>query len=289
MEWFRWYHGTVSDPKFAVIAKKSGQPKHVVLAVWAMVIEYASSRDDRGSIIGLDADELSVTLDLETDQIEAVLSAMMNRGLFSDNKLKNWEKRQPKREDATAAERKERWKNKNASERIGTQENASERIGTQENASERIGTQENAWNVQEQRREEKNIRTPLPPKGECDEKRTPKPTGQGEYPADFEAAWKVYPRKDGKRKAFQAWQKAIKRGMPVADMLGHIDSRAYEPDWLKDDGRFVPHMATWLNADGWLDEGAKLPTPRPPDDDDFWAVDFWGNPLSPKPETEVRS
>lgn len=141
----------------------------------------------------------------------------------------------------------------------------------------------------EKRREDiKN--TPLPPTGECDEKRTPKTTGQEGYPADFEAAWKVYPRKDGKRKAFQAWQKAIKRGMPVADMPAHIDARAYEPDWLKDDGRYVPHMASWLNADGWLDEGAALPTPRPPDDDDdFWAVDFWGNPLTPKAEPEVRS
>lgn len=136
----------------------------------------------------------------------------------------------------------------------------------------------------------KNIRTPLPPTGGCDEKRTQKPTGQGEYPADFEAAWKVYPRKDGKRKAFQAWQKAIKRGMPVADMLGHIDSRAYEPDWLKDDGRFVPHMATWLNGDGWLDEGAKLPVPPPADnDDDFWRVDFYGNPLPPLHDREVAS
>ena len=270
MEWFRWYHGTVSDPKFAVIAKKSGQPKHVVLAIWAMVIEYASAKEDRGSIVGLDQEEIAVTLDLETEQVEAVLSAMTGRGIVSDNRLKNWEKRQPKREDATASERKERWKNKNA--------------------SERIGTQENAWNVQEQNREEKNIRTPLPPTGGCDEKRTQKLTGHGEYPADFEAAWKIYPRKDGKRKAFQAWQKAIKRGMPVADMLGHIDSRAYEPDWLKDDGRFVPHMATWLNGDGWLDEGAKLPTPPPADNDDaFWRVDFYGNPLPPLHDREVAS
>ena len=78
--------------------------------------------------------------------------------------------------------------------------------------------------------------------------------------------------------------------MPVADMLGHIDSRAYEPDWLKDDGRFVPHMATWLNGDGWLDEGAKLPVPPPADnDDDFWRVDFYGNPLPPLHDREVAS
>ena len=132
--------------------------------------------------------------------------------------------------------------------------------------------------------------TPLPPTGGGVGEKPAKPTGQGEYTADFEAAWKIYPRKDGKRKAFQAWQKAIKRGMPVADMLGHIDARAYEPDWLKDDGRFVPHMATWLNGDGWLDEGAKLPTQPPADNDDaFWRVDFYGNQLPPLHDREVAS
>ena len=27
MEWFRWYHGTVSNPKLALIAKKAGQSR----------------------------------------------------------------------------------------------------------------------------------------------------------------------------------------------------------------------------------------------------------------------
>ncbi len=33
MNWFRWYHGAVSDPKLALIAKKSGQTRPIVIEV----------------------------------------------------------------------------------------------------------------------------------------------------------------------------------------------------------------------------------------------------------------
>lgn len=104
------------------------------------------------------------------------------------------------------------------------------------------------------------------------------------YSEPFEAAWKAYPKKANKGAAYKAWQKAIKRYMPIADMPAHIESRSFEPDWRKEDGRFIPHMATWLNADGWLDEGAKITSQRADDDDDCWLVDFFGNPLPKEPE-----
>ena len=107
------------------------------------------------------------------------------------------------------------------------------------------------------------------------------------YSESFEAAWSMYPKKTNKGAAFKAWQKAIKRDMPIADMPAHIESRMFEPDWRKDDGKYIPHMATWLNADGWLDEGARITTPQAGDDDPCWMVDFWGNPLPKDPE--VRS
>lgn len=121
----------------------------------------------------------------------------------------------------------------------------------------------------------KSKNTPLPPKGDDGEKpkRTRKEKTTDPYTLDFEQSWLIYPRKDGKRKAFEAWQKAIKRNMPVADMPAHIENRMYEPDWRREEGRFVPHMATWLNGDGWLDEGAKIP-PHNMDEEPVF-VDFY--------------
>lgn len=99
---------------------------------------------------------------------------------------------------------------------------------------------------------------------------------KGGYTPEFEAAWKVYPKKTNKGAALKAWNAAIKRGLPVDLMPQHIESRMYEPDWRKDDGKFVPHFSTWLNADGWLDDGAKITAVAAADPDaDFWNVSFY--------------
>lgn len=284
MEWFRWYHGAISDTKWPLIARKSKQNIGTVVSIWAAILEHASQDEERGSIEGFDPEAIDALFGYDDGVCQSVVNAMEEKGLLVDGCVATWTKRQPKREreddslDRVRKHRAEKKANKNAEVQDVTPCNASV-TPVQRQETPRT----------EKRREE--YKNPPTPHGGTGDEKTPNPkTPSGDYAPDFEAAWKVYPRKDGKRKAFAAWQKAKKRGMPVADMPAHIDARAYEPDWLKDDGRYVPHMASWLNADGWLDEGAALPTPRPPDDDDdFWAVDFWGNPLTPKAEPEVRS
>ena len=121
----------------------------------------------------------------------------------------------------------------------------------------------------------KNPLTPLQGDDAQKPKRKRKAKEPEAYTPEFDAAWSAYPRKDGKRKAFEAWQKAIKRDMPVADMPAHIESRSFEPDWRKDEGRFIPHMATWINRDGWLDEGAKIAPRQAEAEGDFWDVGFY--------------
>lgn len=157
MEWFRWYHGTTTDAKFTVIARRSGQHRTVVLAVWSSVLEYASSRKDRGSVVGLDLEEVAAGLDLDLEQVEAVCAVMREKGVISDDRLANWTKRQPKREDATAADRKERWRQRQKAGQgadIEGEEPEEERSGTQGNASGTVGTCKNRTeqSITEQRR-----------------------------------------------------------------------------------------------------------------------------------------
>lgn len=121
----------------------------------------------------------------------------------------------------------------------------------------------------------KNPPTPLQGGDDTKPKKKRTPKDPDAYTPEFEKAWAAYPRKDGKRKAFEAWQKATKRDMPVDDMPEHIESRSFEQDWRKDEGRFIPHMATWLNRDGWLDEGAKIAPRQAEEEGDFWDVGFY--------------
>lgn len=153
MEWFRWYHGTVADPKFTVIAKRAKQPRHVVIACWTAILEHASTRSDRGCLEEIDHEEIAASLDLETEQVEAVYQAMVGKGMIIDSRLKSWEKRQPKREDSTGAERKERWRRKKreAQKPWGTLGNA---CGTQENETERL---ERARTEQNRTEKKKNL------------------------------------------------------------------------------------------------------------------------------------
>jgi len=105
-EWFRWYTGTVDDKKFTVVAKKAQVPRVIVLGVWQSIIEHAATRQDRGSLDGYDFEENAACLEIEPDEVERVYRALEEKEVIASGRLKNWEKRQPKNEDPTAAKRK---------------------------------------------------------------------------------------------------------------------------------------------------------------------------------------
>ena len=68
----------------------------------------------------------------------------------------------------------------------------------------------------------------------------------------FEVFWKLYPKKASKKDALKAWKKID------AELFDHIiDSlgthRVCE-QWVKDEGKFIPHAASWLNGEKFNDE-----------------------------------
>lgn len=71
---------------------------------------------------------------------------------------------------------------------------------------------------------------------------------------DFEKFWSAYPRKTNKGAAKKAYAKAKKAGILPDDLVERTRRKKYRCDqWQKDDGKFIPHPATWLNQEGWLD------------------------------------
>lgn len=108
IDWFRWHHGSVNDPKFGLVAKKAGARVGDVIAVWALVLEQASANVDRGAYVELDHEATDFLLGAEDGTTERILEAMRARGLIGDERVTKWDERQPKRErvDTTAAERK---------------------------------------------------------------------------------------------------------------------------------------------------------------------------------------
>jgi hypothetical protein len=108
IDWFRWHHGSVNDPKFGLVAKKAGARVGDVIAVWALMLEQASANTERGTHGAIDCDATDFLLGAEDGTTARILEAMTGRGLIADGRIVRWDERQPKRErvDTTAAERK---------------------------------------------------------------------------------------------------------------------------------------------------------------------------------------
>ena len=77
---------------------------------------------------------------------------------------------------------------------------------------------------------------------------------QVDYISAFSTFWKSYPKKKSKEAALKAWGKV----KPDTILQGHIlDALAWQkqqPDWQKDNGKYIPYAATWLNGRRWEDE-----------------------------------
>lgn len=98
IDWFRWHHGSVTDPKFQLIARKSGARLGDVISVWAFVLEAASADTDRGSVGNIDCEAIDCLLCADDGTTAKIIEAMEVRGLIVAGRVSSWEKRQPKRE-----------------------------------------------------------------------------------------------------------------------------------------------------------------------------------------------
>lgn len=125
--WVRLWYDMPTDPKWRTIARKSGQRVGDVIAVFNFImIEAGRNASERGDVgDGFDPEDVATALDLDEADIRSILDAMQGK-VLDGNRLLGWEKRQPKREDSTAAKRKAEWKERQA-ERNGTHRNAQER------------------------------------------------------------------------------------------------------------------------------------------------------------------
>lgn len=101
--------------------------------------------------------------------------------------------------------------------------------------------------------------------------------------AAFETFWKLYPRKTAKDNARKAFAKINPDAELLAQILESLAKHCACQSWLKDDGQFIPHAATWLNGKRWNDEVkafSAVPRLRVVNGPDFHSGDTsWANDL----------
>jgi uncharacterized protein YdaU (DUF1376 family) len=79
--------------------------------------------------------------------------------------------------------------------------------------------------------------------------------------ARFETFWAAYPKHVGKAAAVKAFAALKADDAILGTLLDALARHCRLPQWVKDDGEFVPHPATWLRQRRWEDD-VVVPRPR---------------------------
>ena len=95
MSGYRINHGLPLDPRLSIIAKKANINKAEALAIWISLLDYASQAETRGSISGIDIDEIAINFNIPAEQAERALGAFRNKKMINaKGTLLDWDKMQ---------------------------------------------------------------------------------------------------------------------------------------------------------------------------------------------------
>jgi predicted phage replisome organizer len=72
------------------------------------------------------------------------------------------------------------------------------------------------------------------------------------YP--FDEFWSAYPKKKAKEAARKAWVKLKPDETLGKEIIQAVIESAKTKDWLKENGKYIPYPATYLNGKRWEDE-----------------------------------
>ena len=116
--WVRLWDDMPNDPKWRVTARHAQCPVSQVLAVFNHMLINASASDVPGTLSNWNDEVVAIAIDAQTEDVTAIRRAM--NGLVLDGeRLRGWEKRQPKREDSSSSRTAE-WRERKRSERDAT-------------------------------------------------------------------------------------------------------------------------------------------------------------------------
>lgn len=91
------------------------------------------------------------------------------------------------------------------------------------------------------------------PNGDGKESPLPYLTNQALKDA-FAQLWAAYPKKKSKDAAYRAFEKRKFTSEQFQAVLAALERAKTSKEWAREEGRFIPYPASWLNAGGWQDE-----------------------------------
>lgn len=106
--------------------------------------------------------------------------------------------------------------------------------------------------------------TPIKTKKKTKKKTPPIPPTGGQEGGDFLRFWQEYPRKMGRENARRAWEKLAPDQHLTGVILSAVERDKDTDQWQRENGRYIPYPATWLNQRRWEDQPEVVQPEEPP-------------------------
>lgn len=85
------------------------------------------------------------------------------------------------------------------------------------------------------------------------------PQGGDAISPQFDTFWSAYPKKTGKADARKKFEKLVTDESTLSAILKSLEYLKTTEQWQKENGKYIPYPATWLNQKRWEDETAQPP------------------------------
>lgn len=201
----------------------------------------------------------------ELDRMLSGIFMMMTQQMKADGE--KWEKKCEK----NAEKARKRWsKEKNADEYSGTSENATACNSMQEDTTAYDGIQTHTDKIREDKIREDKI---------SKDKNNISPNAEA-----FEKVWAQYPKREGKKEAFAAFERSIKKGTTVEQIESGIQAYCEHIKKCNIDRQYIKQGSTYFRQEAWNDDysdKSSIPDAEKPsyDIDQFekFAITFSGN------------
>lgn len=171
---------------------------------------------------------------------------MMTQQMNADGE--KWEKKC----EMNAEKARKRWnKEKNADESNGTSENATAFNGMQEDTTAYDGIQKHTDKIREDKISKDKISKDINNNNgqKTDEQAEPVRVSS----AEFEKLWSLYPRKEGRKEAFAAYERAVKHGTTVETIENGIKAYCKHIEDCKIEKQYIKKGSTYFRQEAWND------------------------------------
>ena len=74
------------------------------------------------------------------------------------------------------------------------------------------------------------------------------------YTQEFQTFYQAFPKKKARKDAAKAWLRLDPDPSLIASIMTALEKQKASEDWKKENGKYIPFPATWLNGRRWEDE-----------------------------------